>query len=55
MGLDQYCCSHAKRTLENCAGGDIKLSTEDIAEINSVVSAVDVKGDRYAHQALLWG
>ncbi|KAG1754497.1 NADP-dependent oxidoreductase domain-containing protein [Suillus lakei] len=47
--------SHAKRTLENCAGGDIELSTEDIAEINSVISAADVKGNRYAHQAYLWG
>ncbi|KAG1782748.1 NADP-dependent oxidoreductase domain-containing protein [Suillus placidus] len=47
--------SHAKRTLENCAGGDIKLSTEDIAEINSVISAADVRGDRYPHQAYLWG
>lgn len=47
--------SHAKRTRENCAGGDIELSTEDIAEINSVAGAADVKGDRYAHQAYLWG
>jgi pyridoxine 4-dehydrogenase len=47
--------SHAKRTRENCAGGDIKLSVEDIAEINSVISAADVKGDRYGHQAYLWG
>ncbi|KAG2158388.1 NADP-dependent oxidoreductase domain-containing protein [Suillus bovinus] len=47
--------SHAKRTRENCAAGDIELSTEDIAEINSVINAADVKGDRYAHQAYLWG
>lgn len=47
--------SHAKRTRENCAAGDIELSTEDIAEINSVISAADVKGDRYGHQAYLWG
>ncbi|KAG2158383.1 NADP-dependent oxidoreductase domain-containing protein [Suillus bovinus] len=47
--------SHAERTRENCAAGDIELSTEDITEINSVINAADVKGDRYAHQAYLWG
>jgi len=47
--------SHAKRTRENCAGGDIELSTEDIKEINSVISATEVKGGRYAHQTYLWG
>ncbi|KAG1905976.1 NADP-dependent oxidoreductase domain-containing protein [Suillus fuscotomentosus] len=49
--------SHAKRTRENCAAGDIELSTEDIAEINGVISAADVKGDRYdhGHKAFLWG
>ncbi|KAG1877853.1 Aldo/keto reductase [Suillus subalutaceus] len=39
--------SHAKRTRENCAGGDIELSTEDIAEINSLISAAEIRGDRW--------
>ncbi|KAG2367526.1 NADP-dependent oxidoreductase domain-containing protein [Suillus spraguei] len=47
--------SHAKRTRENCAGGDIELSTEDIAEINSVISGAEVRGGRYVHEAYLWG
>ncbi|KAG1891275.1 Aldo/keto reductase [Suillus subluteus] len=47
--------SHAKRTRENCAGGDIELSTEDITEINSVISAAEIKGGRYGHEAYLWG
>lgn len=49
--------SHVKRTRENCAGGDIELSTEDIADINSVISAAEIKGGRYAlhEQAYLWG
>ncbi|KAG2157369.1 NADP-dependent oxidoreductase domain-containing protein [Suillus clintonianus] len=47
--------SHAKRTLENCAGGEVELSTEDLAEINGVINAAEVRGDRYAHQAYLWG
>ncbi|KAG1742959.1 NADP-dependent oxidoreductase domain-containing protein, partial [Suillus occidentalis] len=47
--------SWVTRTWENSVGGDIKLSTEDIAEIKSVISAADVKGDRFGHQAYLWG
>ncbi|KIK48156.1 hypothetical protein CY34DRAFT_72426, partial [Suillus luteus UH-Slu-Lm8-n1] len=47
--------SSALVTRENSVGGDIKLSTEDIAEINSVISAADVKGDRFGYQAYLWG
>lgn len=47
--------SHAKRTRENCAGGDIELSTEDITEINSVISGAEVRGGRYGHEAYLWG
>ncbi|OAX43581.1 Aldo/keto reductase [Rhizopogon vinicolor AM-OR11-026] len=47
--------SHPKRTLENCAGGDVELSTEDLAEINSVIDSAEVRGTRYAHEALLWG
>ncbi|KAG1756512.1 NADP-dependent oxidoreductase domain-containing protein [Suillus paluster] len=47
--------SHAKRTLENCAGGDVELSAEDLEEINSVISTAEVRGARYPHQALLWG
>ncbi|KAG2147084.1 NADP-dependent oxidoreductase domain-containing protein, partial [Suillus cothurnatus] len=49
--------SHVKRTRENCAGGDIELSTEDIVEINSVISAAEVRGGRYSqgHEKYLWG
>ncbi|OJA10957.1 hypothetical protein AZE42_04664 [Rhizopogon vesiculosus] len=47
--------SHPKRTLENCAGGDVGLSTEDLAEINSVIDSAEIRGTRYAHKALLWG
>ncbi|KAG0705892.1 NADP-dependent oxidoreductase domain-containing protein [Suillus ampliporus] len=47
--------SHAKRTLENSAGGDVELSAEDLAEINSVINTAEIKGNRYGHQAFLWG
>ncbi|KAG1827020.1 NADP-dependent oxidoreductase domain-containing protein [Suillus subaureus] len=47
--------SHAKRTRENCAGGDVELSTEDITEINSVIGAGAARGGRYTHEAYLWG
>jgi len=49
--------SHPKRTLENCAGGDVELSTEDLAEINSVINSAEIKGTRYGgvHETHLWG
>ncbi|KAJ8597951.1 Aldo/keto reductase [Rhizopogon salebrosus TDB-379] len=47
--------SHPKRTLENCAGGDVELSTEEFAEINNVIETAGVEGARYGHGALLWG
>ncbi|KAG1827030.1 NADP-dependent oxidoreductase domain-containing protein [Suillus subaureus] len=47
--------SHAKRTRENCAGGDVELSTEDVTEINSVINAAEIRGGRYGHEAYLWG
>jgi len=47
--------SHPKRTLENCAGGDIVLTGEELEEINKVIDKADVKGLRYpAHVGDLW-
>ncbi|KAF8557518.1 Aldo/keto reductase [Imleria badia] len=47
--------SHAKRTLENCAGGDIEFSKVELEEINGVIDKADVKGLRYpAHVGGLW-
>ncbi|EIM92841.1 aldo/keto reductase [Stereum hirsutum FP-91666 SS1] len=39
--------SNATRTLENLAGGDIELSTEELDEISQVLAAHTVKGSRY--------
>ncbi|KAG6333125.1 hypothetical protein ID866_5965 [Astraeus odoratus] len=48
--------SHAKRTLENCGGGNIELTAEEIEEINKVVESVGVAGGRYGAAAKdLWG
>ncbi|KIK23398.1 hypothetical protein PISMIDRAFT_679360 [Pisolithus microcarpus 441] len=47
--------SHAKRTLENCAGGDIELTQEELDEINRVIDTADIQGGRYATAATLWG
>ncbi|KAJ7506638.1 aldo/keto reductase [Mycena galericulata] len=50
--------SKATRTLENCAGGDIELSAEEVAEITAIAETADVKGDRYAggpEGQYLWG
>jgi hypothetical protein len=38
---------NAKRTLENIAGGDVELSSEDLSEIDRVLSSHAVKGGRY--------
>lgn len=35
------------RTLENLAGGDVDLSSQDLAEINQVLTTHKFKGDRY--------
>ncbi|KAN0087975.1 NADP-dependent oxidoreductase domain containing protein [Tylopilus felleus] len=47
--------SHPKRTLENCAGGDIEFSKAELEEINRLIEKADVKGSRYpAHVGGLW-
>ncbi|KAJ7150916.1 aldo/keto reductase [Mycena crocata] len=51
--------SKATRTLENLAGGDIKLSAAEMAEINELIAKYGVKGDRSngapEAQMHLWG
>ncbi|KAH9972578.1 aldo/keto reductase [Lactifluus volemus] len=52
--------SNSKRTLENLAGGDVELSSEDLAEIDKVLETHTVKGGRYVdavpnEKLLLWG
>lgn len=51
---------NAKRTLENIAGGDVELSSEDLSEIDRVLSSHAVKGGRYIdavpdEKLYLWG
>ncbi|KIJ68968.1 hypothetical protein HYDPIDRAFT_81085 [Hydnomerulius pinastri MD-312] len=47
--------SHIKRTLENCAGGDVTLTEAELQEINKVIETAEVKGTRYgAHAQYLW-
>ena len=38
---------NAKRTLENIAGGNVDLSSDDLNEIDGVLSSHAVKGGRY--------
>jgi len=52
--------SNVKRTLENQAGGDVELSTEDLAEIAQLLEKYPRKGARYfdnasEQQLHLWG
>jgi pyridoxine 4-dehydrogenase len=52
--------SNAKRTLENIAGGEVELSSEDLSEIDRVLSSHAVKGGRYVdtvpdEKLHLWG
>ncbi|KAF8552019.1 Aldo/keto reductase [Imleria badia] len=42
--------SHAKRTLENSAGGDVVFTEAELQEINQVIENADVKGGRYPEQ-----
>ncbi|KAG8214901.1 NADP-dependent oxidoreductase domain-containing protein [Butyriboletus roseoflavus] len=48
--------SHAKRTLENSAGGDVVFTETELREINQVIENADVKGGRYPeqHAKYLW-
>ena len=51
---------NAKRTLENIAGGDVELSSEELSEIDHVLSSHAVKGGRYVdavpdEKLHLWG
>ncbi|KAJ7508262.1 aldo/keto reductase [Mycena galericulata] len=50
--------SKAKRTLENCAGGDVVFSAEELAEITAIAEKGDFKGGRYTggpEIQYLWG
>jgi pyridoxine 4-dehydrogenase len=48
-----------ERTLENLAGVDVVLSSEDLAEIDKILASFEVKGGRYndnmAAHLHLWG
>ena len=51
---------NAKRTLENISGGDVELSSEELSEIDRVLSSHAVKGGRYVdtvsdEKLHLWG
>ena len=51
-------CRQVKRTIENLGAGDVTLSMEEVKEINDIIAAHEVKGDRYFgndRAALLWG
>ena len=39
--------SNARRTIENCAAGDIDLTAEDVADIKQAMTANTVRGTRY--------
>lgn len=48
----------ATRTLENCAGGDVELSAEEMAEITTIAENGDFRGGRYGggpEMQYLWG
>lgn len=51
--------SKSTRTLENLEAGDLKLSNDQLAEINMAIETHEVKGDRYYglsdQEAHLWG
>ena len=38
---------NARRTLENCAAGNVELTTEDLAELREAMTANTVRGTRY--------
>jgi len=39
--------SNARRTLENCAAGNVELTTEDLAELSEAMTVNTVRGTRY--------
>lgn len=39
--------SNPRRTIENCAAGDIELTAEDVADIKQAMTANSVRGTRY--------
>lgn len=39
--------SNARRTIENCAAGDIELTVEDLADIKQAMTANTIRGTRY--------
>jgi pyridoxine 4-dehydrogenase len=48
----------AARTLENCAGGDVELSPQEMAEITEIAEKGDFRGGRYMggpEMQYLWG
>ncbi|KAJ7825167.1 aldo/keto reductase [Mycena leptocephala] len=50
--------SKAARTLENCAGGDVELSAQEMAEITEIAEKGDFRGGRYMggpEMQYLWG
>lgn len=48
--------SRAKRTLENCGGGDVVLTEDELQQINELIEKADVRGTRYpeAHKKYEW-
>jgi hypothetical protein len=38
---------NARRTLENCAAGNVELTTEDLAELRQAMMVNPVLGTRY--------
>ncbi|KAI0796124.1 aldo/keto reductase [Abortiporus biennis] len=51
--------SRKERTLENLAGGDVELTSEEKADIDKIINEFEVKGSRYMgtdpKALLLWG
>lgn len=39
--------SNARRTIENCAAGEVELTAEDIADIKQAMTVNTVRGTRY--------
>lgn len=39
--------SNARRTIENCAAGDIEVTDDDLADIKQAMTVNTVRGTRY--------